>query len=481
MRRAISLSLLASTIALTSCSSTQLDTLGREHGTAVLCGVGLLGGALLGAAVNGRNGALAGAALGTAAGCYAGSAWQSRMQALDRIAKEEGLKLTSTPLQIANSAPGAKPAEAGLVTEVESESMFDTGSDQLTAAGVRAVSKLAAEYSKNDGTPANAQRRFLVVGHTDATGTAQINQSLSEHRARTVGRLLRDAGIPASAIYYQGAGAARPIADNTDPLQRGRNRRVEIVETTSEDVLIKRIVSEQNNARYLAYGTVSERKPATVASATQAKAKPTNPVKASNTKPTTDSKGTSALVDFGGSPTTSDQLGYSLKPMTDGLSLISTARAAEPPMRTCQADKPRDSGAALNLATEQPLNQHATREYLPGYNNRVWANTVNGNLVTISPVSILREGAAVGTQPFIQIVTGYETAKKKNLGKLDAVANTYEGQDEVLYRVFVTEDNAAVSCMDIVFSKGNAKASQGALYYPDNGQSYTARFVPIRS
>lgn len=107
MRRALSLSLLASTIALTSCSSTQMDTLGRDHGTAVLCGVGLLGGALLGAAVSGKQGALVGGAVGAAAGCYAGSVWQSRMQALDRIAKEEGLKLTSTPLQVATNAPGS--------------------------------------------------------------------------------------------------------------------------------------------------------------------------------------------------------------------------------------------------------------------------------------------------------------------------------------------------------------------------------------
>lgn len=451
-----------------------MDNLGRDHGTAVLCGVGLIGGALLGAAVNGKQGALVGGALGTAAGCYAGSVWQSRMQALDRIAKEEGLKLTSTPLQVATNAPGVKPIEAGLVTQVESESMFDTGSDQLTASGARAVSKLAVEYAKSNGSPANAQRRFLVVGHTDATGSATFNQTLSERRARTVGRMLRDAGIPSNAIFYQGAGAARPITDNTDPLLRGQNRRVEIVETTSQDVLIKRIVSEQNNARYLAYGTASERKPAAKAPIVAAKAKETKAA----AKPAL--QGTPALVDFGGSPATSDLLGYSLTPMADGLSLISTARA-EPPMRTCQADKPRDSGAVLSLATDQALNTHATREYLPGYNNRVWANTVNGNLVTISPVSILRDGAAVGTQPFIQIVTGYQTAQKKNLGKLDAVANTYEGADEVLYRVFVTQDNAAVNCMDIVFSKGDAQAHQGALYYPANGQSYTARFVPIRS
>lgn len=480
MRRAISLSLLASSIALSSCSSTQMDALGRDHGTAVLCGVGLLGGALLGAAVSGKQGALVGAAVGTAAGCYAGSVWQSRMQALDRIAKEEGLKLSSTPLQVAQTTTGVKPIEAGLVTLVESESMFDSGSDQLTASGLRAVGKLAAEYAKTDGKPASAQRRFLVVGHTDATGSAQYNQNLSERRARTVGRMLRDAGIAANVIYYQGAGSARPVADNSDALQRGRNRRVEIVETTSEDVLVKRLAAEQNNAHYLAYGTSSERKPQARAAQPSRKSPAAPAVAAVDAAAPASKAERPALVDFGGVPAQGELLGYSLKPMPDGFALVASARA-DLPIRSCQADKPRDSGAALNLATDQPLDAHSTRDYLPGYNNRVWANLVNGNLVTISPVSILRDGAAVGTQPFVQIVKGYKTSQSKTLGKLDAVANTYEGQDEVLYRVFVTQDNAAIDCMDIVFSKGDAKANQGALYYPENGESYTARFVPIHS
>ncbi|WP_423814446.1 OmpA family protein, partial [Pseudomonas viridiflava] len=39
------------------------------------------------------------------------------------------------------------------------------------------------------------QRRFLVVGHTDATGSASFNQKLSEQRARTVGKIFQDAGV----------------------------------------------------------------------------------------------------------------------------------------------------------------------------------------------------------------------------------------------------------------------------------------------
>ena len=484
MRPVFRVSALACVIALTGCSSTQMNELGRDHGTAVLCGVGLLGGALLGAAINGKNGALAGAALGTAAGCYAGSVWQSRMQELDRIAKEEGLKISSQPLQVAGAKPGVKPIEAGLVTQVEDESMFATGSDQLTASGLRAVGKLAALYAKpNGGTPqAEAERRLLVVGHTDATGSAAFNQGLSERRARTVGKLLQGAGVPPQRIFYQGAGAARPIADNADPLQRGRNRRVEIVETTNVDVLVKRIDAEENSTRYLAYGTSTQRvatplkttaKTAATKSRTPAVSTPAAP--ASSTAPV----GPAALVDFGGKPAQETTLAYAIAPKAAGFSLISSAQAAQLPVRTCEADMPRESGEVLSLATDKPLEKPRTRDYLPGYNSVVWANLVNGHLVTISPVSILKDGARVGTQPFVQVVKGYGTDQKKTLGKYAAVANTYEGDTEVLYRVFIKQPDAAVSCMDVVFSKGNAKARDGALFYPAHGESYTARYVPI--
>jgi outer membrane protein OmpA-like peptidoglycan-associated protein len=471
-----------------------MNELGRDHGTLVLCGTGLIGGALLGAAVNGEKGAIAGAALGTAAGCYAGSVWQSRMKELDRIAKEEGLKLTMQPLEVASTAPGVKPIEAGLVAAVEEDgAMFQTNSDQLTGSGLRVIGKIADTYAKslNGAQGSDMKRRLLVVGHTDATGPADFNQALSERRAKTVGKLMQGAGIPASMIYYQGAGASRPVADNSDPLLRGKNRRVEIVETTSEEMLVKRIDSEENSTKYLKYGTATQvkalSKPTAAPRAETRSLGKTSPavdtpkVVASTSKASPAVAASSALVDFGGAPAIQASPHYAIKPKADGFTLISTAQANEIPMRSCDADMPRQTGQVLSLADGKPLKPHAVREYLPGYNNVVWANTVNGHLVTISPVSILRDGAQVDRQPFIQIVENYGTPKKEELGKLNAVANTYEGADEVLYRVFTTGESAPVSCLDVVFSKGNAKANQGSLFYPEHSGSYIAQFVPIRT
>ena len=41
---------------------------------------------------------------------------------------------------------------------------------------------------------------------------------------------------------------------------------------------------------------------------------------------------------------------------------------------------------------------------------------------------------------------------------------------------------APLSCMDVVFSKGNSQATDGVLFYPkSSGETYSARFVPTRT
>ena len=148
-------------------------------------------------------------------------------------------------------------------------------------------------------------------------------------------------------------------------------------------------------------------------------------------------------------------------------------------MSACIADMPRQSGQVLSLATDKPLSARSTLDYLPGYNNRVWATTVNGHLVTISPVSILKENAQVDKQPIVQLVPNYDDNNRKALPSMKTVANAYEGETQILYRVFVHDPKSPVTCMDVVFSKGNAKAERGALFYPVSDDFYTAAYTPI--
>lgn len=68
-----------------------------------------------------------------------------------------------------------------------------------------------------------------IVGHTDNTGTAALNQDLSQRRAGAVADQLRAAGVPSRRIVAIGRGEDFPIASNLTPEGRSLNRRVEIV------------------------------------------------------------------------------------------------------------------------------------------------------------------------------------------------------------------------------------------------------------
>lgn len=71
--------------------------------------------------------------------------------------------------------------------------------------------------------------RLSVEGHTDATGEAAHNRSLSEARAQSVVAALTGQGIEASRLAAAGYGSDRPVADNDSESGRARNRRVELV------------------------------------------------------------------------------------------------------------------------------------------------------------------------------------------------------------------------------------------------------------
>lgn len=69
-----------------------------------------------------------------------------------------------------------------------------------------------------------------ISGHTDSTGSAEVNKTLSQRRADNVARFLVDVGgIPASRIMTTGYGKERPVASNEKPEGRAANRRVEIL------------------------------------------------------------------------------------------------------------------------------------------------------------------------------------------------------------------------------------------------------------
>ena len=70
-------------------------------------------------------------------------------------------------------------------------------------------------------------RSILVVGHTDAVGTDDYNNTLSRNRAATVATALRALGVRDNSLGIVPMGKAQPMATNSTPACRARNRRVE--------------------------------------------------------------------------------------------------------------------------------------------------------------------------------------------------------------------------------------------------------------
>ncbi len=75
----------------------------------------------------------------------------------------------------------------------------------------------------------NPTLKFSVEGHTDNTGTAATNQTLSEARSKAVVDKLVSMGVATDRLKSAGKGQSNPIADNGTDEGKAKNRRVEFI------------------------------------------------------------------------------------------------------------------------------------------------------------------------------------------------------------------------------------------------------------
>lgn len=100
---------------------------------------------------------------------------------------------------------------------------YDRNSDQLNKASQKRLTKIA-EYVKHN----KDIDLVLVAAYTDSSGGKKGNQSLSERRAGVLSEYFQSIGLPQNRIEVQGFGERRPVADNSSPLGKDKNRRVVI-------------------------------------------------------------------------------------------------------------------------------------------------------------------------------------------------------------------------------------------------------------
>jgi outer membrane protein OmpA-like peptidoglycan-associated protein len=198
---------LAAALATTGC-----DTIGeREKGTAVGAGVGAAAGAVIGSATGGRAGT--GAVVGGVIGAIAGNLWSKRMEDR-RVAMEQATRGTNVEV--------TRTTDNQLRINVPSDVSFDTNSYLIKPELRGVLDPFASSLAGDSGSIVS------IVGHTDSTGSAAINNPLSVDRAQSVRDYLVARGVPATRIETSGRGEREPIADNATEAGRARNRRVEI-------------------------------------------------------------------------------------------------------------------------------------------------------------------------------------------------------------------------------------------------------------
>jgi outer membrane protein OmpA-like peptidoglycan-associated protein len=143
----------------------------------------------------------------------------------------EALKGVTTRTLMVEDVPAcdALPGtSAGRNFEVGSEAValqveFERGTARLRPDAMRRLDRLAATLRD----PALAQARFVLAGHTDASGSDVINVPLSCARAKAVRDYLGQRhGVAAERLHVEGFGARRPL-DAGHPMQAA-NRRVEV-------------------------------------------------------------------------------------------------------------------------------------------------------------------------------------------------------------------------------------------------------------
>jgi outer membrane protein OmpA-like peptidoglycan-associated protein len=103
--------------------------------------------------------------------------------------------------------------------------LFDTGKATLKSAAREKLSKLAGILLAYPGT-----LTIEIEGHTDSTGSDELNNKLSLNRAESVRDYLVQSSIKQERIKsVQGFGKSKPIASNDSAAGRQMNRRVEVV------------------------------------------------------------------------------------------------------------------------------------------------------------------------------------------------------------------------------------------------------------
>ena len=193
-------------------------------GTAIGSGSGAALGASIGSIISkDAKGAAIGAAIGTAVGAGTGALIGNKM---DKKA-EELAALENAQVETITDKNGL----AGIKVTFNSGILFPLNGIQLSDASRKELKEFAQKMSDLQDTD------ITIYGHTDNTGTAEVNERISRQRAEAVQSYLQSCGIASGRLSSQGLSYTDPVADNATAEGRAQNRRVEIYISANENMI----------------------------------------------------------------------------------------------------------------------------------------------------------------------------------------------------------------------------------------------------
>ena len=144
---------------------------------------------------------------------------RERAEEIRRVADAEMNRLAEALGKIADTRRTA----LGLVMSLDEGYLkFDFDAAELRPASRELLSRIGGILLTADDFA------ITVSGHTDARGTEEYNQGLSERRARAVADYLVDAGLAADRFTVQGLGKSQLRDPGNNEEAHSRNRRVEL-------------------------------------------------------------------------------------------------------------------------------------------------------------------------------------------------------------------------------------------------------------